>query len=93
MDINMPRLDGLEATRQLKADPATRAIPVLALTANANYEDQRQANVAGVSVFLTKPTNLSDLLGQLRQLAPVPPVRRELIHLREKGKHSHASGR
>jgi chemosensory pili system protein ChpA (sensor histidine kinase/response regulator) len=72
MDINMPRLDGFEAIRQIKADPATCAIPVLALTANANFEDQRQAGVLGVNAFLTKPTNLSELLAHLRQFAPLP---------------------
>jgi len=74
MDINMPRLDGLEATRLIKSDPATRAIPVLVLTANGSQEDQDEADVAGVSAFLTKPTNLSDLIAQLRLLAPSPTV-------------------
>ena len=72
MDINMPRLDGFEAIRVIKSDPATRAIPVLALTANASLEDLQQADQVGVNAFLTKPTNLSELLAQLRQFAPVP---------------------
>jgi CheY-like chemotaxis protein len=72
MDCNMPVLDGLEAVRRLKADPVTRAIPVVALTANARREDQRQAGQAGVDAFLTKPTNLSELINNLRSLAPPP---------------------
>jgi CheY-like chemotaxis protein len=72
MDINMPRLDGFEAIRVIKSDPATRTIPVLALTANASLEDLQQADQVGVNAFLTKPTNLSELLAQLRQFAPVP---------------------
>ncbi len=72
MDLNMPHLDGFEAIRRIKSDPATCSIPVLALTANASFEDQRQASVLGVNAFLTKPTNLSDLLAHLRQFAPLP---------------------
>jgi two-component system response regulator MprA len=72
MDINMPRLDGFEAIRVIKSDPATRTIPVLALTANASLEDQQEADMVGVNAFLTKPTNLSELLAQLRQVAPPP---------------------
>lgn len=72
MDLNMPRLDGFEAIRRIKSDPATRSIPVLALTASASFEDQRHASVLGVNAFLTKPTNLSELLARLRQLAPLP---------------------
>jgi CheY-like chemotaxis protein len=72
MDLNMPRLDGFEAIRRLRSDPATQSIPVLALTANASFEDQRQASVLGVNAFLTKPTNLSELLAHLRKFAPPP---------------------
>jgi CheY-like chemotaxis protein len=72
MDVNMPLLDGLEATRRLRADPLTRAIPVVALTANARAEDERTARQVGVNAFLTKPTDLSELVGQLRSLAPEP---------------------
>jgi CheY-like chemotaxis protein len=74
MDVNMPVLDGFEATRRLKADPVTRAIPVVALTANATPENEQEAGCAGVNAFLTKPTNLSELVRHLCLLAPVPEL-------------------
>ncbi|HEU4453225.1 MAG TPA: response regulator [Longimicrobium sp.] len=55
MDLTMPVIDGLEATRMLKADPATAAIPVIALTAHAMEEDQAAAEAAGCASFLSKP--------------------------------------
>lgn len=67
MDLRMPRLDGFEATRRLKADQATAAIPVLALTGSNDPEDRRQALAAGVDTFLTKPINLDQLMLYLRR--------------------------
>ena len=55
MDLTMPLLDGLEATRMLKADPATAGIPIIALTAHAMQEDQAAAEEAGCVAFLSKP--------------------------------------
>ena len=55
MDLTMPVIDGLEATRILKADPATAAIPVIALTAHAMQEDLEAAEAAGCVAFLSKP--------------------------------------
>ena len=55
MDLSMPLIDGLEATRRLKADPATAAIPVIALTAHAMQEDRVAAEEAGCIAFLAKP--------------------------------------
>jgi len=55
MDLTMPLVDGLEATRRLKADPATAAIPVIALTAHAMEEDRLAAEEAGCVAFLAKP--------------------------------------
>lgn len=55
MDLTMPGMDGLEATRQLKADPATACIPVVALTACTQHEDMADAEAAGCSAYLTKP--------------------------------------
>jgi len=55
MDLTMPVIDGLEATRRLKADPATAAIPVIALTAHAMQEDRVAAEEAGCVAFLAKP--------------------------------------
>lgn len=55
MDLSLPRMDGLAATRALKADPATRDIPVVALSARAMPEDREQALAAGCAGYLTKP--------------------------------------
>jgi CheY-like chemotaxis protein len=66
MDMSLPVMDGLEATRQVKADPATRAIPVIALTANALVEDRERAMAAGCDDFDTKPVELPRLLEKIR---------------------------
>jgi two-component system, cell cycle response regulator DivK len=68
MDMSLPGVDGWEATRQLKADPATRAIPVVALTAHAMAGDREQALAAGCDDFDTKPIDLERLLGKIQAL-------------------------
>lgn len=75
MDLRMPNCDGFEATRRLKADQTTAAIPVLALTGSTDPEDRRQALEAGVDTFLNKPINLDQLMLYLRQhnLEETPP--------------------
>ena len=67
MDLMMPILDGLEATRRLKADEATRRIPVLALTANATPHGEHEARLAGCDDFMTKPVVLDVLVRWLRE--------------------------
>lgn len=69
MDVSLPVLDGLEATRQLKADPATSAIPILALTAHATDDDRAKALAAGCDDYDTKPIELPRLLGKMEALA------------------------
>jgi CheY-like chemotaxis protein len=65
MDIKMPHVDGYEATRQLKADEATRAIPVIALTAHAMQEDRERAFAAGADDYESKPLDLPRLLEKI----------------------------
>ena len=68
MDMSLPGIDGWEATRQLKADPATRAIPVIALTAHAMAGDREKALAAGCDDFDIKPIDLDRLLGKIEAL-------------------------
>ena len=68
MDMSLPVLDGWEATRRLKADPATRHIPVIALTAHAMSSDHDKALEAGCDDYDTKPVELPRLLGKIEAL-------------------------
>lgn len=68
MDMSLPILDGWEATRQLKADAATRGIPVIALTAHAMATDEQKAREAGCDDFDTKPIELPRLLAKMEAL-------------------------
>jgi len=72
MDLSLPVMDGWEATRRIKADPATRAIPVIALTANALVEDREKAMAAGCNDYDTKPVELPRLLGKIGALLGKP---------------------
>ncbi len=65
MDIGLGEMDGCEATRRIKADKATRHIPVIALTASAFESDRKNAMEAGCSDFDTKPVDLARLLGKM----------------------------
>jgi CheY-like chemotaxis protein len=77
MDMSLPVMDGLEATRHVKAGASTRSIPVIALTANALVEDRERALAAGCDDFDTKPVELPRLLekikNQLQGVASEPP--------------------
>ena len=66
MDLKMPDLDGLEATRQLAQDPATAAIPVIAVTASALGDARTAARTAGCADYLSKPIRAQELFGMLR---------------------------
>ncbi len=72
MDMSLPEIDGWEATRRIKADPAVSAIPVIALTAHAMAGDREQALAAGCDDYDTKPIELPRLLEKIAaQLARV----------------------
>lgn len=62
MDINLPDIDGLEATARLKADPRLAGIPVIALTANAMHGDRERFMSAGCDGYLAKPVTKNELL-------------------------------
>ena len=68
MDIKMPVVDGFEATRRLKADRVTKAIPVIALTNHAMQEDRDRAAAAGADEYETKPLDLDRLLAKIQTL-------------------------
>jgi two-component system cell cycle response regulator DivK len=67
MDLSLPVLDGWEATRRIKADPATARIPVIALTAHAMSGEEDKARAAGCDDFLTKPIDEDVLFAKLRR--------------------------
>jgi two-component system, cell cycle response regulator DivK len=68
MDMNMPELDGWEASRQVKADPASSAIPIIALTAHAMLGDRERAIEAGCTDYHTKPVEFPKLLQQIETI-------------------------
>ena len=67
MDIQLPVMDGYEATRRLKADPALRSIPVIAITSYALGEDEKRARAAGCDDFVPKPYSPRELLAMIRR--------------------------
>lgn len=68
MDLSLPVIDGWEATRRVKANPATAKIPVIALTAHAMSQDKEKALAAGCDDFDTKPVELPRLLEKINAL-------------------------
>ena len=65
LDMSLPVIDGWEAARRLKADPATQAIPIIALTAHAMAGDREKTMKAGCNDYDTKPVDLKRLLGKI----------------------------
>jgi CheY-like chemotaxis protein/signal transduction histidine kinase len=74
MDLSLPRIDGWEATRRLKANAGLKHIPVVALTAHAAREDQARARAAGCCDYLTKPIERDQLLATIRRHLAPPAV-------------------
>jgi two-component system cell cycle response regulator DivK len=70
MDIQLPLLDGYETTRRLKADPALRGIPVIAVTSYAVSGDDVKAKAAGCDAYVTKPFSPRQLLQEVRKFIP-----------------------
>jgi two-component system, cell cycle response regulator DivK len=72
MDMSLPVMDGWTATKTLKDDPTTAAIPIIALTAHAMSGDETKARAAGCDEFDTKPVELKRLLGKMEGLLGAP---------------------
>jgi len=70
MDIQLPGLDGYEATRRIKANPALRRIPVIAVTSYALSGDEVKAKEAGCDAYVTKPFSPRALLAKVREYLP-----------------------
>jgi two-component system cell cycle response regulator DivK len=70
MDVQLPKLSGLEATRQLRADAKTAAIPIVVITSFALSGDAEKAKAAGASAYLAKPYSPRELLQMIRNLVP-----------------------
>ncbi len=68
MDVQLPRMDGIEATRRIKADDRFRHIPVIALTAHSMKSDRARAIEAGCDDYITKPVDTEHLLELLQRL-------------------------
>jgi two-component system, cell cycle response regulator DivK len=76
MDIQLPGLDGYEATRRIKADAALRAIPVIAVTSYGLAGDADKALAAGCNAYISKPYSPRQLLAKVREyLSPPTPTR------------------
>ncbi len=71
MDISLPKIDGWEATRRIKAETATAAVPIVALTAHAMVADRQKCLDAGCDEFETKPIDLKRLLEKMQTLLAV----------------------
>ena len=72
MDLSIPVVDGWECTRRLKADEATRAIPIIALTAHAMSGDEDRARAAGCDGYLTKPISPKRVVEEVRRVLRLP---------------------
>ncbi|HZO00291.1 MAG TPA: response regulator [Burkholderiales bacterium] len=70
MDVQLPKISGLEATRRLRAQPATAQTPIIAITSFALSGDDKKAIEAGATAYLAKPYSPRDLLGLIRKMLP-----------------------
>jgi len=68
MDIQLPGINGIEAFKQIRADPKTARIPVVALTASVTPTDRSQITAAGFDAFVGKPINLKEFLDTVKRL-------------------------
>jgi len=73
MDIMMPQVNGLEACKALRADPATRHIPIILVTTRGEAQSMEQGYENGCNDYVTKPVNSAELLGKVRSLLGTTP--------------------
>ena len=72
MDLSIPVVDGWECTRRIKADPATRAIPIIALTAHAMRGDEDRARAAGCDGYMSKPISPKRVVEEVKRVLKIP---------------------
>jgi two-component system cell cycle response regulator DivK len=70
MDIQLPKMSGLDATRQLRNDPRTAAVPIIVVTSFALSGDEQKATAAGATAYLAKPYSPRALLAKIREIVP-----------------------
>ena len=70
MDVQLPKISGIEATRALRAEPSTAGTPIIAITSFALTGDEQRAKEAGASAYLAKPYSPFTLLGMIQKLLP-----------------------
>ena len=70
MDIQLPKMSGLDATRQLRGDPRTAAVPIIVVTSFALSGDDQKATAAGDTAYLAKPYSPRELLAKIREIVP-----------------------
>ena len=70
MDIQLPKMSGLDATRQLRADPRTAGVPIIVVTSFALSGDEQKAKAAGATAYLAKPYSPRELLAKIRAIVP-----------------------
>ena len=73
MDIQLPGISGIEALRQLRADPLTQAVPIIAVTASAMTQDRQKIMAAGFDGYQSKPINLKEFVAAVRQMLDRTP--------------------
>ena len=78
MDVLMPEMDGLQALRAVRQDPATATMPVIMLTARGQILTRQEAEASGASLFLTKPFSPTQLLNEVERLIAVQPPLEEI---------------